>query len=1302
MSDGPRRFALLRKLGEGSIGIVYEAYDREHQMRVALKTLRHLDRPALARLRQEFRAVRRLSHPNVITLHELVNEGNAWSISMELVEGRDVVAYIRTDGITGEVIPPPRRADSEDGSDDSDDEPGGRDSSGPYPDRMIQNENEPTEPLQTPLKVFAETVDETRLRRTLAQLAQGLHAIHLAGLIHRDLKPSNVLVTELGRAVLMDFSIVAEARNAIDYSSSGAIVIGTPGYMAPEQATGEPPSPAIDWYALGAILYQAITGRVPFEGHWEDVLIDKQEREPEPLSLLVKGVPRDLERLCMELLAMRSSDRPTGDEVLRRLGVESDDPGNAVHGEGVVVFVGRDGEVAELIKNVTHAANGESIGILLRGPSGMGKSALLRRFVAQLGARSSDRHDGKEGKDDSLLPSSEREAGSSRPPARSRRRGHTGPRNKQHSGPTIVLSGTCHPSNSGPYQAMDGIMDELSRVLLELPKERIAAILPDRVSVLLNAFPALGRVPAIQLAPAIRTRALRDQRMDAAQALRSLLANLAAWRTLVLCIDDLQWADRDSLGLLEDLFLSDAPPHIMFLASLRTEEPGRREASGVFVRPHAEDSFLRATLARLTARGRLRSMNLAPLSLDTRRSVLAQLAGGTAIETMAVEPMTTPLILVESARFQAESAGQATGESVPELGEILRLRIERLPGPALALLETAAVAGEPAPLSILAEAANLAEARRERASKILRAVCLVRVERPGREPWLTTYHETVREAVLSRLTTARTREIHQGLALALQRSGVATPDLLAYHWQRSGDQEQALRYLVDAARGARARLAFIRAADLYRAACLASADLEERRQELLRALAETLSLAGLGREAAQVYEQSAAGASDRAILECRAVDNLLAVGDIAASSERVAEVISGLEARRRGKLAFLAPFARLQLRGWRDKLRGESAIPARDLERMDALYAVVVRSSVIDFVSTMWLQAEHLNRALRQGERRRVCRALAVELPYLAARGGRHTDRALTLGREVIAEAEQVSDTRIVAIARLGMGAAQFLSGGFQAAGESAAVADRLLAEHAESARWERYLARYLHCLARLRCGDLVGPSRDIERAMAEARRFDDLVLQTGFATRPNLWRLMRLDRIDEALEVLRETAAMWPRDGNTAMRYGIAVAKSMGYAYRGDAGVARQSLGECVTLARQLSLAQIPWLEAELYGLLGRVALLAGSLDEAKQAARDIARMRWPAVQGHADLLGAALAHRNGNRERAETLLTSALERFTETGEIHFAMSAKFRQGQLIGPESGQPLRDEAMAWCEQQGVVDARRLFDYLCPWS
>ena len=126
-------------------------------------------------------------------------------------------------------------------------------------------------------------LDERRLRAALTQLAAGVMALHSNHIIHRDLKPSNVMVTANGQVKLLDFGLVLEQDRA-GVSMTDDRIAGTPKYMAPEQAASEPATAASDWYAVGTMLYEALSGETPFSGPLLKILQDKRSLDAPPLA----------------------------------------------------------------------------------------------------------------------------------------------------------------------------------------------------------------------------------------------------------------------------------------------------------------------------------------------------------------------------------------------------------------------------------------------------------------------------------------------------------------------------------------------------------------------------------------------------------------------------------------------------------------------------------------------------------------------------------------------------------------------------------------------------------------------------------------------------------------------------------------------------------------------------------------------------------------------------------------------------------------------------------------------------------
>lgn len=320
-----QRFERLSLIGSGGFGSVYRAFDTLRQEWVAVKVLREIDPARLERFKTEFRRATRVTHRNIVQLHELFSDGERWFFSMELVEGLPLVEYVR----------------------------------GTRPGD--------TRPLTRPAL--------ERLRRAFCELTEAVAALHASGIVHGDLKPDNVLVTPDGRVVLLDFGLVREIAEPL------SLLAGTPVYMAPEVFDQAPVAEAGDWYSVGVMLYEALTAGLPFTGSFWNVIHSKQS---EQVRIPGGNFPPQLVALCQSLLQQQPERRPTSREIYEQLAGVDAAPRVPASMHARPPFVGRSLEMAALAEAFGRLQTGAHATIRVTGRSGIGKTTLVQRFLDEL------------------------------------------------------------------------------------------------------------------------------------------------------------------------------------------------------------------------------------------------------------------------------------------------------------------------------------------------------------------------------------------------------------------------------------------------------------------------------------------------------------------------------------------------------------------------------------------------------------------------------------------------------------------------------------------------------------------------------------------------------------------------------------------------------------------------------------------------------------------------------------------------------------------------------------------------------
>lgn len=592
------------------------------------------------------------------------------------------------------------------------------------------------------------------------QLANALSVLHSADVVHRDLKPSNVMITnDDDRVVLLDFGIIAELSQSRGRREK--MIVGTPLFMAPEQFRGQV-TKAVDSYAYGTMLYVALTGYMPYEGALLELAAAKVALDPLPPSALAHGVPAPLEELCLRCLSRDPDARPTAAQILDFFGKSPTGHVPAAERSGVEPFVGRERELGALRAAYQHAlSGGETVCVIVKGPSGMGKSMLINRFLGEI------RHG-------------------------------------------VVLTGRSHAQEEIPFKAFDEIIDELVNELVARTEAERNALLPEGFHALVQLFPTLGAVkPATAPTPGMAPSP-KDMLRVAGAALRDLMGSLAGQKPLVIYSEDLQWTDQDSLDFLLELMRPPTPASVLFILTVRAES----------LTDAGESPELLAALDSLKKQVTCRTIDIGPFGPADQQELLTRLGKNTKItgsgrSSILAEAAGHPMLLSELARMTDTAHGWLSDKQELRLDDILWYRVGRLEKTERELLHLIVIAGVPIPEHVLAAAANLEMSQVSQLLVSLNRASLARTSWLNHQQWVDVYHDRIREVIAERCSPVRAQALHRLVADALVSWDKAPDALIARHWQAAGENQRAATYLLRAAERASAQYAIARAMGFY-------------------------------------------------------------------------------------------------------------------------------------------------------------------------------------------------------------------------------------------------------------------------------------------------------------------------------------------------------------------------------------------------------------------------------------------------------------------------------------------------------
>ncbi|MGH9968424.1 MAG: protein kinase domain-containing protein [Pyrinomonadaceae bacterium] len=786
-----QRYRLDSEIGRGGMGVVYRATDLELMRDVAVKVLPGtMSAPeSRTRLLREARAAAALNHPHIISVYDVGEAGGMPFFVMELVLG-------------------------------------------------------PTLSRERP-------IDLPRIIELACQICAALDHAHSNSIVHRDLKPDNVLLStagESGQVKLADLGLALPGYG--ERISRAGIIVGTAAYMAPEQALGQPVDGRADLYALGVLLYELTTGRLPFAGDDPLTIVSQHVHAPVvPPRALRPDLPRALESAILRLLAKDPAQRfATAAEtaVALRASLTATDSGIEDSGASVAILdalsrgrlVGRMAELAELRDLWCRAREGHGHAVMLSGEPGAGKTRLAREITIQAAV------DG-----------------------------------------AAVLSGGCYEYEATtPYLpfvetfrrwAREQKDDDVLRAMLGEAATQIAKLAPE-IGTRLGPFPERPELAA------------HEERLLFFDAVVLVFANLARRQGLLFFADDLHWADRGTLWLLGHLLRQLREERVLIVSAYRETELDRAHPlAKALVDWNRERLVTRIALRRFDA-----AETSAQLGTLLGEDVTADFGDAVHRETEGnpffVEEVLKALIEQgsvrrESGRWKRCDVGQLV---IPQsVKEAIGHRLDRVSPETNDVLRAAAVLGKTFTFEELMATAgeHTEDATLDALDEAAGAQLIV----AGSGDSFTFTHDKIREVLYEELNSIRRRRLHRHAAEGLERNRETSEcavEKLAHHYIQAGDYERGLVYAKQAAAQAERVFALDEAIGAYGRArdCAEALGLVDEQLAQEEAMGKAFLLHGEMISAGEHFVRALALTNDpqvRARLQCQAASSLVATGD---------------------------------------------------------------------------------------------------------------------------------------------------------------------------------------------------------------------------------------------------------------------------------------------------------------------------------------------------------------------------------------------------------------------------------------